>query len=72
MIGRQLPQNDQGSILQILLWFLFIVAILSVGARVGTKFYMTRKLSRDDWILIAAQVRSTHTPLPPRSWVSNP
>ncbi|KAI0518328.1 hypothetical protein F5B22DRAFT_81270 [Xylaria bambusicola] len=55
MIGRQLPQNDQGSILQILLWFLFIVAILSVGARIGTKFYMTRKLARDDWILLAAQ-----------------
>ncbi|KAI1418923.1 hypothetical protein F5Y12DRAFT_721404 [Xylaria sp. FL1777] len=48
-------QNDQGSVLQILLWFLFIVAILSVGARLGTKYYMTRKLAWDDWILLAAQ-----------------
>ncbi len=60
-------QNEQGSILQILLWFLFIVAILSVGARLGTKYYMTRKLARDDWILLAAQVSSTiyYLPLTP-------
>ncbi|KAI0908552.1 hypothetical protein F4823DRAFT_488362 [Ustulina deusta] len=55
MIRRDMLQNEQGSILQILLWFLFIVAILSVGARLGTKYYMTRKLARDDWILLAAQ-----------------
>ncbi|KAI0541756.1 hypothetical protein GGR58DRAFT_414454 [Xylaria digitata] len=55
MDTRQIPQHDQGSVFEILLWFLFIVAILSVGARLGTKYYMTRKLGRDDWILLAAQ-----------------
>ncbi|KAI1274446.1 hypothetical protein F5Y07DRAFT_214129 [Xylaria sp. FL0933] len=55
MLRRELPYDDQGSILQILLWFLFIVAVLSVGARLGTKYYMTRKLAWDDWILLAAQ-----------------
>ncbi|KAI1311112.1 hypothetical protein F5Y03DRAFT_343504 [Xylaria venustula] len=55
MNERDFPHDDQGSVLQILLWFLFIVAILSVGARSGTKYYMTRKLGSDDWILLAAQ-----------------
>ncbi|KAI0414961.1 hypothetical protein F5X98DRAFT_234345 [Xylaria grammica] len=55
MDTRVISQHDQSSVFQILLWFLFIVAILSVGARLGTKYYMTRKLGWDDWILLTAQ-----------------
>ncbi|KAI0878569.1 hypothetical protein GGS24DRAFT_496824 [Hypoxylon argillaceum] len=55
MDGQEIPRNDARTVFQILLWFLFVVAILSVGARLGTKYAMTRKLSWDDWIMIAAQ-----------------
>ncbi|KAI1149590.1 hypothetical protein F4825DRAFT_463982 [Nemania diffusa] len=55
MDGQEIPRNDARTVFQILLWFLFVVAILSVGARLGTKYAMTRKLSWDDWIMVAAQ-----------------
>lgn len=56
MDGRNVSQNDASTVFQILLWFLFVVAILSVGARLGTKYAMVRQLACDDWIIIAAQV----------------
>ncbi|KAI1124191.1 hypothetical protein F5Y10DRAFT_285389 [Nemania abortiva] len=52
---RELPRNDARSVFQIILWFLFVVAVLSVGARLGTKYAMARRLSWDDWILLGAQ-----------------
>ncbi|KAI3327525.1 hypothetical protein HD806DRAFT_325633 [Xylariaceae sp. AK1471] len=57
MDKRQTLTNDvdESTVFQILLWFLFVVAILSVGARLGTKYAMTRKLSWDDWLMLAAQ-----------------
>lgn len=59
MEAREVTHNDARTVFQILLWFLFIIAILSVGARLGTKYAMARKLALADWILIAAQVRLT-------------
>lgn len=56
MDRRDVSQNDASTVFQILLWFLFVVAILSVGARLGTKYAMVRQLAWDDWIIIAAQV----------------
>ncbi|KAI1813829.1 hypothetical protein GGS20DRAFT_453758 [Poronia punctata] len=47
--------NDESTVFQILLWFLLVAAMLSVGARLGTKFAMTRKLAWDDWLMLAAQ-----------------
>ncbi|KAI8630810.1 hypothetical protein F5Y19DRAFT_483459 [Xylariaceae sp. FL1651] len=47
--------NNESTVFQILLWFLFVVAILSVCARLGTKYAMTRKLSWDDWLILGAQ-----------------
>ncbi|KAJ8132524.1 hypothetical protein O1611_g1101 [Lasiodiplodia mahajangana] len=56
MDGGEIPRNDARMVFQILLWFLFVVAILSVGARLGTKYAMTRRFSWDDWIMLAAQL----------------
>lgn len=58
MDAREVTHNDARTVFQILLWFLFIIAILSVGARLGIKYAMARKLALADWILLAAQVRS--------------
>ncbi|KAI8955180.1 hypothetical protein F4801DRAFT_377749 [Xylaria longipes] len=55
MDRRGAPPNDQSTVFQILLWFLFIVAFFSLTARLGTKYAMTRMLNWDDWILLAAQ-----------------
>ncbi|KAI1171341.1 hypothetical protein F4777DRAFT_64194 [Nemania sp. FL0916] len=54
MDAREIPRNDARTVFQILSWFLFVVAILSIGARLGTKYAMTRKLTWDDWIILAA------------------
>ncbi|KAI1186937.1 hypothetical protein F5B17DRAFT_453842 [Nemania serpens] len=51
----EITHNDARTVFQILLWFLFIIAILSVGARLGMKYAMARKLALADWILLAAQ-----------------
>ncbi|KAI1165811.1 hypothetical protein F5B18DRAFT_608780 [Nemania serpens] len=55
MDAREVTHNDARTVFQILLWFLFIIAILSVGARLGIKYAMARKLALADWILLAAQ-----------------
>ncbi|KAI0472263.1 hypothetical protein F4859DRAFT_504922 [Xylaria cf. heliscus] len=55
MDRRGASSNDQSTVFQILLWFLFIVAMFSLTARLGTKYAMTRKLAWNDWIMLAAQ-----------------
>ena len=52
-------ENDRSKTLQIITWFLFVVAVFSVCARLGTKYVTTRSLGRDDRLVIAAQVRRT-------------
>ncbi|KAH8166415.1 hypothetical protein CIB48_g1826 [Xylaria polymorpha] len=52
---RGISPNEQSTVFQLLLWFLFIVATFSLLARLGTKYAMVRKLSWDDWIMLAAQ-----------------
>ncbi|KAI0531704.1 hypothetical protein GGR58DRAFT_508207 [Xylaria digitata] len=56
MNGRDVAAESQGSKVQLLLWFIFIVSVLTVAARLGTKYAMTRKLSWDDYLMLAAQV----------------
>ncbi|KAI1325662.1 hypothetical protein F5Y16DRAFT_422723 [Xylariaceae sp. FL0255] len=56
MDRREPVAHSESNVFQILLWFLFIVALLGFGARIGTKFAMTRKLASDDWIMLAAQI----------------
>lgn len=41
---------------QILIWFLFVVAVLSSLARLGTKYGMNAKFGFDDGFLLAALV----------------
>lgn len=42
--------------IQILIWFLFVVATFAVVVRLGMKYAMTRRLAWDDWLMIMAQV----------------
>ncbi|GAP85698.1 hypothetical protein SAMD00023353_1300240 [Rosellinia necatrix] len=56
MDRREVSQNDASTVFQILLWFLYVVAVFSVGARLGTKYAMVRQVAWDDWIILAAQV----------------
>ncbi|KAI0118584.1 hypothetical protein F4776DRAFT_666015 [Hypoxylon sp. NC0597] len=49
-------QTDQSTVIQIITWFLFVVAIFSVCVRLGTKYITTRTLRRDDLFIIVAQV----------------
>ncbi|TGJ78985.1 hypothetical protein E0Z10_g9779 [Xylaria hypoxylon] len=56
MKGRDVAIESQGSKVQLLLWFLFVVSGLTVVARLGTKYAMTRKLGLDDYLILAAQV----------------
>ncbi|KAI1346026.1 hypothetical protein F5Y01DRAFT_308593 [Xylaria sp. FL0043] len=55
MNGRDVAATGQGSTIQLLLWFIFVVSVLTVAARLGTKYAMTRKLGWDDYIMLAAQ-----------------
>ncbi len=56
MDRRDVATPGQGSTVQLLLWFIFVVSVLTVAARLGTKYAMTRKLGWDDYIMVAAQV----------------
>ncbi|KAI1262322.1 hypothetical protein F5Y18DRAFT_430223 [Xylariaceae sp. FL1019] len=56
MDRRDVIMNSQSNVFQILLWFIFVVVIFSVGARLGTKLAMTRKLGWDDQVMIAATI----------------
>lgn len=48
---------DKSRLVQILTWFLFVSAFVSVGARLGTKYAMTRSgLRRDDKIMLMSLV----------------
>ncbi|KAI1370333.1 hypothetical protein F4677DRAFT_438689 [Hypoxylon crocopeplum] len=53
---RAVAADDKSQIIQIVIWFVCIVAVFSVGARMGTKYIMTRKLAWDDWLMLIAQV----------------
>ncbi|KAI0412738.1 hypothetical protein F5X98DRAFT_367111 [Xylaria grammica] len=55
MNGRDVAIESQGSKVQLLLWFIFVVSVLTVAARLGTKYAMTRKLGWDDYLMLAAQ-----------------
>jgi hypothetical protein len=56
MNRREAITNDNSRIVQILLWFIFLVSIFAVAARLGTKYAMTRKLGWDDYLMLVAQV----------------
>ncbi|KAI1305091.1 hypothetical protein F5Y03DRAFT_163742 [Xylaria venustula] len=55
MYERDVAVSGQSSTIQLLLWFIFVVSVLTVAARLGTKYAMTRKLGWDDYIILAAQ-----------------
>lgn len=51
------PSETNGqSQIKLITWFLFVVAVLGVCARLGTKYAMTSKLSREDWLILAVLV----------------
>lgn len=57
--------DDEDRSIQILVWFIFTAATLSVVIGLGMKYIMVRKLGPDDWLLILAQVGLTLPPPPP-------
>ncbi|KAI3318886.1 hypothetical protein HD806DRAFT_511231 [Xylariaceae sp. AK1471] len=55
MSRRAVDTTDKSRTAPILLWFIFVVSVLAVAARLGTKYAMTRKLQWDDYLMLAAQ-----------------
>jgi hypothetical protein len=49
--------DEKHRLVQILTWFLYLVGVFCVLARLGTKFVLNRKLGWDDRILLTGQVR---------------
>ncbi|KAI0839455.1 hypothetical protein F5Y06DRAFT_286471 [Hypoxylon sp. FL0890] len=45
---------DVSQTAQIIIWFLFVVGLFSVGAGLGTKYALTRKIAWDDGLMILA------------------
>ncbi|KAI1137560.1 hypothetical protein F5Y05DRAFT_419501 [Hypoxylon sp. FL0543] len=45
---------DASQTAQIIIWFLFVVGVFSVGAGLGTKYALTRKLAWDDGLMLLA------------------
>lgn len=53
--------GDKSRVSLVIVWFLFLAAVLSVCARLGTKYAMAKRLASDDALIIVAQVRSYST-----------
>ncbi|KAI0886337.1 uncharacterized protein GGS22DRAFT_187576 [Annulohypoxylon maeteangense] len=49
---------DVSQTAQIIIWFLFVVAVFSVGAGVGTKYALLRRFGWDDRLMLLALVMS--------------
>lgn len=49
--------GDKSRVSLVIVWFLFLAAVLSVCARLGTKYGMAKRLAADDALIIIAQVR---------------
>ncbi|KAI2462938.1 hypothetical protein F4781DRAFT_418334 [Annulohypoxylon bovei var. microspora] len=48
--------TDVSQTAQIIIWFLFVVAVFSVGAGIGTKYALLRRLAWDDWLMFLALI----------------
>lgn len=49
--------GDKSRVSLVIVWFLFLAGVLSVCARLGTKYAMAKRLASDDALIIIAQVR---------------
>ncbi|KAI1086428.1 hypothetical protein F5B19DRAFT_160790 [Rostrohypoxylon terebratum] len=49
---------DVSQVAQIAIWFLFVVEVFGVGAGLGTKYALLRKLAGDDWLMLMALAMS--------------
>lgn len=56
MEKRIVDTNIEGRTASILVWFIYVVSVLAVLARLGTRYAMIRKLEADDYLMLAAQV----------------
>lgn len=54
--------GDKSGVSLVIVWFLFLAAVLSVCARLGTKYAMAKRLASDDALIIIAQVRLHRKP----------
>lgn len=57
MEPRSEMSGDKSRVSLVIVWFLFLAAVISVCARLGTKYGMARRLAADDALIIIAQVR---------------
>lgn len=57
MDPRASNAGDKSKSTLVIVWFLFLAGVFSVGARLGTKYAMARSLAWDDALMIIAQVR---------------
>ena len=59
-MGRFLHDPDRRApILNVVNWFLLVVAVLSVLTRLGTKLWMFHRFTSDDYLIIVSLVRLT-------------
>lgn len=56
IVPRSGAAGDKSRITLVIVWFLYLAAVLSVCARLGTKYAMARRLAADDALIIIAQV----------------
>ncbi|KAL2279694.1 hypothetical protein FJTKL_13238 [Diaporthe vaccinii] len=50
--------GDKSRVSLVIVWFLYLAAVLSVCARLGTKYAMAKRLASDDALILIAQVTS--------------
>lgn len=55
MESRSEVAGDKSRVTLVIVWFLFLAAVLSVCARLGTKYGMARRLAADDVLIMLAQ-----------------
>lgn len=56
-MGTRFKTESKDPAVNVTTWFLLVVVILSVAARLGTKFNLFHKLTVDDLLIVAALVR---------------
>jgi hypothetical protein len=60
-MGRFANDPDRRApILNVVNWFLLVVAILSVFTRLGTKLWMFHRFTSDDYLIVASLVSDLH------------
>lgn len=57
-MGTRFVGDMRTPAVDVVTWFLLVVAMIAVLIRLGTKLWIFRKLHKDDYIMILSAVRS--------------